>query len=238
MDNLLPILSLDNKDVLDSLGIVGDVLDGGCDPLHSPDQVEGGLGAGRGDGVVQGRHAAGLRLCLHVLEDVDDTVGLLLLLHLLEHELAHLGQLLDHAELAGQLGRVNDLAWWQTQGLNTGLGIRGFQLKISKTSIKNCTKMLNHKNNLFLMETEDMWVTFIDIFEINTEYNDNDDNNNTTVIDTFYGTYESLMRIDSSILQLLAFRDHNQNWKFNILLIINSILILGECLNTTDSCVQ
>ena len=98
--------------------------------------------------------------------------------------------------------------------------------------------MLNHKNNLFLMETEDMWVTFIDIFEINTEYNDNDDNNNTTVIDTFYGTYESLMRIDSSILQLLAFRDHNQNWKFNMLLIINSISILGECLNTTDRCVH
>ena len=138
MDNLLTILSLDHIDILDPLGVVGDVLDRGGDPLdalcHVVDKVEGGVGAGVGDRhrVVQGHSrpggAARLMLSLHVLQDVDDAVILaLLLLHLLEHELADLGELLDHAELAGQLGRVNDLAGAEAHCLDTrggGLHLR------------------------------------------------------------------------------------------------------------------
>ena len=127
--NLLAVLSLHHVDVLDPLGVVWDVLDGGGDPLdplgHVVDQVEGGVGAGvgHGYGVVQGHGGATgvdcLLLSLHVLQDVDDAVIVtLLLLDLLEHELADLWQLLDHAELAGQLGRVDDLAGGEAECLD------------------------------------------------------------------------------------------------------------------------
>ena len=127
--NLLTVLSLDHVNILDPFGVVWDVLDGGGDPLdslgHVVDQVEGGVGAGvgHGHGVVQGHGGPsgvdGLLLSLHVFQDVDDAVIVtLLLLDLLEHELADLGQLLDHAELAGQLGRVDDLAGGEAECLD------------------------------------------------------------------------------------------------------------------------
>ena len=131
--NLLAVLSLDHVYILDPLGVVRDVLDRGGDPLdplgHVVDQVEGGVGAsvGHGHGVVQGHGRADglgcLLLSLHVLEDVDDAVIVtLLLLDLLEHKLADLGELLDHAELAGQLGGVNDLARGEAECLDPRAG--------------------------------------------------------------------------------------------------------------------
>ena len=72
-----------------------------------------------GHGVVQWSHGgpSSWFLTLHVLQDVDDAVPGLLLLHLLEHQLAHLGQLLDHAQLPRQLGGVDHLG--DGEGLNT-----------------------------------------------------------------------------------------------------------------------
>ena len=83
--------------------------------------------SGRRYGVVQGHGGAtgvdSLLLSLHVLQDVDDAVIVtLLLLDLLEHELADLGELLDHAELAGQLGGVNDLARGEAECLHPRAG--------------------------------------------------------------------------------------------------------------------
>ena len=142
LDNLLAVLSLDHIDILNPLGVVRDVLDGGGDPLdplgHVVDQVEGGVGAGvrHRHGVVQGHgRADGLRcllLSLHVLQDVDNAVIVtLLLLDLLEHELADLGELLDHAELAGELGGVDGR---DGEGLDIG-GKGGLELKLFRVKI-------------------------------------------------------------------------------------------------------
>ena len=85
MYNLLAVLSLDHVDILDPLGVVRDVLDGGGDPLnplgHVVDQVEGGVRAGVGHGhcVVQGHGRADglgcLLLSLHVLQNARGAPG-------------------------------------------------------------------------------------------------------------------------------------------------------------------
>ena len=117
LDDLLTILPLHQINILYSLGVRWDVLYRGRHSFNTSlsgnvvDQVEWRLSVWCVDGVVQGGHTAGLMLLLHVVQYANDAVLALLLLDLLEHKLADLRQFLYHAQLAGQLGRVNDLIW-------------------------------------------------------------------------------------------------------------------------------